>query len=422
MAEKVVSNPVQAQFDEFPYPNVPIEQTVTDNLALFANSLTTARYLRDRKVVLPEGKVMLNAGCGSGWETLVLATANPGARYVGVDISPESIKLAEQRLKFHKIENASFHVMDITDMTALGEEFDFIACNDVLYLLDDPVAGLKGMRQVLKPDGIIRTNVHSLYQRQFIFNMQDAMELLGVMDEPAAKAVPLLREVMEALTDASFVKSHWNGDAIKTTGGILANFLLRSDKGFTVPQVFEMLRQASLEFISMVNWQQWKVERVLTKPVPYTMRQINKLSEEQKLHFIELVFPNMTRLIDFWCGHPGIPKPEPFTNDEWWNGTVQAHPLLVRLDAKQAFLNAIRDNGPVNINGWPGAEGNITIDPFSVRWLVDVFGPLPVPVQLLVHKAMEIMDWTQEEAFSQVLANLKFLEERLVILLNSPLR
>ncbi len=232
MAEKVVSNPVQAQFDEFPYPNVPIEQTVTDNLALFANSLTTARYLRDRKVVLPEGKVMLNAGCGSGWETLVLATANPGARYVGVDISPESIKMAEQRFKFHKIENARFHVMDITDMTALGEEFDFIACNDVLYLLDDPVAGLKGMRQVLKPDGIIRTNVHSLYQRQFIFNMQDAMELLGVMDEPAAKAVPLLREVMEALTDASFVKSHWNGDAIKTTAGILANFLLRSDKGF----------------------------------------------------------------------------------------------------------------------------------------------------------------------------------------------
>jgi len=77
MAEKVVSNPVQAQFDEFPYPNVPIEQTVTDNFALFANSLTTARYLRDRKVVLPEGKVILNAGCGSGWETLVVATPTP---------------------------------------------------------------------------------------------------------------------------------------------------------------------------------------------------------------------------------------------------------------------------------------------------------------------------------------------------------
>lgn len=420
-ASTTIANLVQNQFDEFPYPNVPIEQTVTDNAALFINNITTARYVRDRKVVKPEGKVFLNAGCGSGWETLVVATANPGARYVGTDISHESVKMARQRFAFHKIDNARFEVMDIVDMSPLGEQFDFIACNDVLYLIDDQVAGLKGMRQVLKPDGMIRVNVHSLYQRQFIFHMQEAMELLGVMDEPAAKAIPILREVMEALNDGSFVKSHWNGDQIKTTTGILANFLLRSDKGFTVPQVFEMLRQADLDFIDMVNWQNWKLERVLNKPVPYAIRHINKLNQEERLHFIELVFPNMTRLIDFWCGHKGIPKPEPFSNDEWWNGTVQAHPLLISLNAKAAFDNAIRDNGPVNLNGWPGAEGNITIDSFSTRWLISAFEQ-PVPVQALVAKAMELMDWTQEEAFSQVLANLKFLEDRLVLLLDSATR
>ncbi|NJL98584.1 MAG: class I SAM-dependent methyltransferase [Synechococcaceae cyanobacterium SM2_3_2] len=416
-----IANLVQAQFDEFPYPNVPIEQTVTDNAALFVNNLTTARYLRDRKVVKPEGKVFLNAGCGSGWETLVVATANPGAHYVGTDISQESVKMARQRFAYQNIPNARFEVMDISDMSSLGQEFDFIACNDVLYLIDDQVAGLRGMRQVLKPDGIIRTNVHSLYQRQFIFHMQEAMELLGVMDEPAAKAIPILREVMDALNDGSFVKSHWNGDQIKTTTGILANFLLRSDKGFTVPQVFEMLRQAELDFINMVNWQNWKLERVLNKPVPYSLKHINKLSEEERLHFIELVFPNMTRLIDFWCGHKGLPEPEPFSSQEWWNGQVQAHPLLLSLNAKSAFENAIRDNGPVNLNGWPGAEGNITIDSFSTRWLISAFEQ-PVPVQAMVAKAMALMDWSQEEAFAQVQANLKFLEERLILLLDSPSR
>lgn len=422
MAENTtIANLVQAQFDEFPYPNVPIEQTVTDNAALFINNITTARYLRDRKVVKPEGKVFLNAGCGSGWETLVVATANPGAQYVGTDISQESVKMAQQRFAYHNIPNARFEVMDISDMSPLGQEFDFIACNDVLYLIDDQVAGLQGMRQVLKPDGIIRTNVHSLYQRQFIFHMQEAMELLGVMDEPAAKAIPILREVMDALNDGSFVKSHWNGDQIKTTTGILANFLLRSDKGFTVPQVFEMLRQAELDFIRMTNWQNWKLERVLNKPVPYALRHINKLNEEERLHFIELVFPNMTRLIDFWCGRQGLPEPEPFSSQEWWNGQVQAHPLLLSLNAKVAFENAIRDNGPVNLNGWPGAEGNITIDSFSTRWLISAFDQ-PVPVQAMVAKAMALMDWSQEEAFAQVQANLKFLEERLILLLDSPSR
>ncbi len=416
-----VANLVQAQFDEFPYPNVPIDTQVTDNVSLFVNSITTSRYLRDRKIVMPEGKTILNAGCGSGWETLIVATANPGARYVGTDISTESVKMAEQRFKFHNIDNCCFEVMDIADMTPLGEEFDFIACNDVLYLIPDQVAGLQGMRQVLKPEGIIRTNVHSLYQRQFIFHMQDAMELLGVMDEPANKAVPILREVMDALVDGSFVKSHWQGDNIKTTTGILANFLLRSDKGFTVPQVFEMLRQAGLDFINMVNWQNWRMEQVLNKPLPYAGRLISKMSLEEKLHFIELVFPNMTRLIDFWCGHPDVPTAPAFSRDEWWQGTVQAHPLLIKLNAKAAFENAIRDNGPVNLNGWPGAEGNIAIDSFSSRWLINAF-ERPVAVQGLVFQAMNLMGWTQEEAFDQVLANLKVLEERLVILLDSPQR
>lgn len=419
---EVVANLVQAQFDEFPYPNVPIEEAVSDNTSLFANSITTARYIRDRKVVRPEGKVMLNAGCGSGWETLVLATANPGAHYVGVDISAESVKMAQQRFQFHSIDNARFEVMDLADMTPLSEQFDFIACNDVLYLLDDQVAGLRGMGQVLKPDGIIRTNVHSLYQRQYIFHMQDAMELLGVMDEPSNKAVPILREVMDALNDNSFVKSHWQGDNIKTTTGILANFLLRSDKGFTVPQVFEILRKSELDFVSMVDWQNWRLDQVLTKPVHYAMRHIKKLSPEEQLHFVELVFPNKNRLIDFWCSHTDVPKAVPFTDDEWWNGTMLCHPLLLKLNAKLAFENAIRDNGSVNINGWAGAEANIGIDPFSARWMIDAFDVEPVPVQHLVQKAKELMDWAEEEARAQVIANLKFLEERLVLLLDSPLR
>ncbi len=57
-----------------------------------------------------------------------------------------------------------------------------------------------------------------------------------------------------------------------------------------------------------------------------------------------------------------------------------------------------------------------------MRWLIDVFGEEPVPVQALAAKALDLMDWTPEEAFNQVVANLKFLEERLVVLLHSPLR
>jgi len=85
---------------------------------------------------------------------LVLAEANPGAKIIGIDLSEKSIKLAQQRVQYHGVENVEFHSILLEDLPKLGMEFDYINCDDVLYLLPDTVAGLQAMRSVLKPDGI----------------------------------------------------------------------------------------------------------------------------------------------------------------------------------------------------------------------------------------------------------------------------
>ena len=43
-------------------------------------------------------------------------------------------------------------------------------------------------------------------------------------------------------------------------GNICMNFLLYGDKGYTIPQMFEMLEATKLEFICMVNWRQWMLD------------------------------------------------------------------------------------------------------------------------------------------------------------------
>ncbi len=52
----------------------------------------------------------------------------------------------------------------------LGLEFDYINADEVLYLLPDIVEGLKAMKAVLKPEGIIRTNLHSSFQRAVLLS------------------------------------------------------------------------------------------------------------------------------------------------------------------------------------------------------------------------------------------------------------
>lgn len=82
---------VRQQYESLPYPHYPLEAHPKDkasNLDLFfAHSLATAYYLRDQKLINAEQKVILDAGCGSGYKALYLAEANPGAKIVGVDRS-----------------------------------------------------------------------------------------------------------------------------------------------------------------------------------------------------------------------------------------------------------------------------------------------------------------------------------------------
>ncbi len=121
---------IRQQFDSAPYPNIPLDASPKENYdLLFTHSLVTPYYLRHQKFIPTEGKLILDAGCGTGSKSLALAIANPGAKIIGIDLSEQSIDLAQKRLQYHQIENAEFHVLAIEDLPKLGLQFDYINCD-----------------------------------------------------------------------------------------------------------------------------------------------------------------------------------------------------------------------------------------------------------------------------------------------------
>ncbi len=75
---------IRHQFDTGNYPRHPIEASPQgDKNFLFIHNIVTPFYLRNKSVVNPRGKVILDAGCGSGYKALALAAANPGAKLSG---------------------------------------------------------------------------------------------------------------------------------------------------------------------------------------------------------------------------------------------------------------------------------------------------------------------------------------------------
>ena len=350
---------IRQQFNNTPYPRIPLEQSPKDNSEmLYLHNLVTAYYFRNRIVINTEGKVILNAGCGTDYKSLVLAIANPGAKIVGIDSSEESVKLAEQRLQYHGVANAEFSALKIEDLPSLGLEFDYINADEVLYLLPDAIAGLQAMKSVMATNGIIRTNLHSSNGRAGVFRAQAAFKTMGLMNgSPGELEIEIVRQTMEALRDEIGIEAAgWNADFAQDEGWIMVNYLFVGDKGCTIPEVFAMLRGADLEFISMVAWRRWELMDLFKDPddlPPFLAMSRPEASVEERLHLFDLLHP-LHRLFDFWCGNPDrtqafVPVAE-WTETEWREARVHLHPQLRTSQVREDLSNCIDSQTPFEIS------------------------------------------------------------------------
>jgi SAM-dependent methyltransferase len=101
----------------------------------------------------PAGSEVLEAGCGTGAQTVTLAQRSPGARFVSVDISLESIAEAKRRTDAAGLTNVQFRQADIFELHFEPESFDHIFVCFVLEHLARPLEALGILKKLLKPGG-----------------------------------------------------------------------------------------------------------------------------------------------------------------------------------------------------------------------------------------------------------------------------
>ena len=344
------------QYNRDPYPNLPIEQSPQNDLnTLFLHDLITPYYLRHRQILSSADQVILDAGCGSGYTTLTLAMANPGAKVVGVDLSEKSVQIARQRLQHHGIDNVEFHVSSIEDLPQLGLKFDYINCDEVLYLFEPPTIALQALKTVLKPQGIIRANLHSAYQRAELYRAQTLFKAMGLFEHnPEEQEIGCVVQTMQTLRDKVMLKSQtWQETYASDPEGVRMNYLIQGDKGFTVPELFATLQQANLEFISMVQWRHWEITDLFeggpNKMPDFWKQKLSTSSIQQRLHWFELLHPRH-RLLDFWCTRPmpvaSRPPLSQWPPSEWQQVRVQLHPQLKKAKIKTELIHAIHNQLP----------------------------------------------------------------------------
>jgi SAM-dependent methyltransferase len=99
------------------------------------------------------GSRVLEAGCGTGAQTVILAGRSPESEFISVDMSERSLTQAARRVQLAGSQNVSFVEADIFGLPFQPSSFDHVFVCFVLEHLRDPARALEALTTVLKPGG-----------------------------------------------------------------------------------------------------------------------------------------------------------------------------------------------------------------------------------------------------------------------------
>jgi len=123
--------------------------------ARLSDQAQTLADLLHRDVAYPPGAQVLEAGCGTGAQTVILARNSPGAQFLSVDRAADSLALAREAVGRAGLTNVRFELADLFHLPFPDGAFDAVFVCFVIEHLAEPGAALAELQRVLRPGGEI---------------------------------------------------------------------------------------------------------------------------------------------------------------------------------------------------------------------------------------------------------------------------
>jgi SAM-dependent methyltransferase len=99
------------------------------------------------------GDRVLDVASGTGEPALTLARREPGVIVTGIDAAEGMVRAARKKVAAERLPNITFRTMAAERLDFADESFDKVMCRFGVMLFEDPLAGCREIRRVLKPGG-----------------------------------------------------------------------------------------------------------------------------------------------------------------------------------------------------------------------------------------------------------------------------
>ena len=240
-----IARQVSAFYENHPYPP-PV-----DDLQAYRQAWDDQRRRADSHLLWPaepyrDDRSILVAGCGTT-QAAHYALRWPGAQVIGIDVSAKSLAFTQGLKQKHALANLEVRQLGVERAAELGRGFDHVVCTGVLHHPPDPDVGLRALRDVLEPNGVLNVMVYAPYGRAGIYMLQDYCRRLGV-----GGTAPEIRDLAASLKalppDHPLAPLLRKSPDFADRAGLADALLHPQDRSYSVPQLLDFLGRADLTF------------------------------------------------------------------------------------------------------------------------------------------------------------------------------
>jgi len=302
-APSVPSDVVRSFYDRYPYP--PPLSNLEAHRQLWDDPL---RRRADFHLHWPwrpfrEDLAILVAGCGTS-QAAKYAVRWPAASVLGIDFSATSVRSTAELKTRHRLDNLTDCQLAIERSAELEARFDQIVCTGVLHHLRDPEAGIRALRAVLKPEGVIHLMLYAPYGRTGIYMIQEFCRRTGIpaTDDGMRQLMGVLRELPSEHPIVPLLRAAPDFDSPAAFADALMN---PQDRAYSVAALFRLLEDNGLCFLRWLRQAPYSSRCGLLLNLPESL-QLRRLPAREESAVAELFRDSMLRHTAVVCrdDHP----------------------------------------------------------------------------------------------------------------------
>lgn len=248
--EDDISLKVREQYEENPYPR-------WEKLGLPSTPKSVAKVCDESKIHLHSQSIknvfspsILVAGCGTGQQSIEVASRFANCQVTAVDLSRASLAYAFRKTDELCISNIKYFQADILSLGKLGQEFDLIVCTGVLHHMNDPMAGWRVLVDRLNTGGLMKVGLYSELARSHIAKIRQEIAIDTL--EKSEAELRLLRRSLVKSDDAHVQRTTFSSDFFSLSMFRDLIFHVQEHR-FTLPKIQRCLNNLGLEFCGFDN-------------------------------------------------------------------------------------------------------------------------------------------------------------------------